>query len=57
MVEYDLLEYTDGPSFLAQLNAMAKEGWRVVGFSAQVTLDWTVYLAVLEREVPDSKEA
>ena len=58
MVEYRLLEHKHQSPLVAELNALAKEGWRVVGFSAAVRVDWIAsYLAVLDREVADSKEA
>lgn len=60
MVQYDYLEHTEGSELVRQLNEMAKEGWRLVGFSPLRSLSGTMavsYCAIVERESPDGGES
>jgi len=60
MVQYDYLEENEGSELLKRINEMAREGWRVVGFSVKHSpagMMRVTLCALVEREVPESREA
>ncbi len=49
MYEYKAVEGNHGPDIETKINLLAKDGWRVVGYTSGGPVDFTV-LALLERQ-------
>lgn len=53
MYKYDIVSRTDLVELQKDINDYARSGWRVVGFSAAVSIMSIMYFACLERKVND----
>lgn len=55
MKEYEQVFHADVNEFKQRVNALAKEGWRVIGYQVVKARLNTVSFVLMEREIPNQE--